>query len=81
MIVLFIFRRDLRTVDNTTLNHIKTKYPNASILPIFIYASAKISLAIPLYSVFKPLSEASSSAENLKHFSYSPLAKLSFASR
>ena len=42
MIVLFIFRRDLRTFDNTTLNFIKSKYPKASILPIFIFNKIQI---------------------------------------
>jgi|LakMenEpi03Aug12_release.lakeMendotaPanAssembly.Ray.scaffolds.fasta_scaffold89985_3 deoxyribodipyrimidine photo-lyase len=42
MIVLFIFRRDLRTFDNTTLNFVKTKYPNASILPVFIFNKYQI---------------------------------------
>ena len=28
MKVLFIFRRDLRTYDNTTLNRVINKYPN-----------------------------------------------------
>jgi deoxyribodipyrimidine photo-lyase len=42
MITLFIFRRDLRTYDNTTLNIIKNKYPKSQILPIFIFNKKQI---------------------------------------
>jgi len=49
MIVLFIFRRDLRTYDNTTLNFIKSKYPKASILPIFIFNKIQIDEKINKY--------------------------------
>ena len=49
MNILFIFRRDLRINDNTTLNHIKNKYPNANILPIFIFNKNQIDEKINKY--------------------------------
>ena len=42
MKVLFIFRRDLRTYDNTTLNRVINKYPNIEIIPIFIFNKKQI---------------------------------------
>lgn len=42
MKVLFIFRRDLRTFDNTTLNKIVIEYPNIEIIPIFIFNKKQI---------------------------------------
>lgn len=42
MKVLFIFRRDLRTFDNTTLNRVINKYPNIEIIPIFIFNKKQI---------------------------------------
>ena len=42
MINIFIFRRDLRNYDNTTLNKLKLLYPNITILPIFIFNKNQI---------------------------------------
>jgi len=42
MKTLFIFRRDLRTYDNTTLNQIISKYPKMEIIPIFIFNKKQI---------------------------------------
>jgi deoxyribodipyrimidine photo-lyase len=42
MKTLFIFRRDLRVYDNTSLNLVKDKYPNSEILPIFIFNKKQI---------------------------------------
>ncbi len=41
-IAIFIFRRDLRLVDNTTLNLIRNSYKNIKILPIFIFNKNQI---------------------------------------
>jgi deoxyribodipyrimidine photo-lyase len=41
-IAIFIFRRDLRLVDNTTLNKIKNSYKGIKILPIFIFKKDQI---------------------------------------
>jgi len=41
-IAIFIFRRDLRLYDNTSLNILKQKYPNIKILPIFIFNKNQI---------------------------------------
>ena len=41
-IAIFIFRRDLRLFDNTTLNKIKDNYKNLKILPIFIFNKNQI---------------------------------------
>jgi len=41
-ICIFIFRRDLRIYDNTTLNLLKEKYTNNKILPIFIFNKNQI---------------------------------------
>ena len=49
MNTLFIFRRDLRIYDNTSLNKLKLKYPNASILPIFIFNKNQIDPSINKY--------------------------------
>ena len=43
MKTLFIFRRDLRTYDNTSLNMIRNKYPKSEILPIFIFNKKQIN--------------------------------------
>ena len=43
MKTLFIFRRDLRTYDNTSLNIVKNKYPKSEILPIFIFNKKQIN--------------------------------------
>jgi deoxyribodipyrimidine photo-lyase len=42
MKTLFIFRRDLRTYDNTTLNKIISKNPKMEIIPIFIFNKKQI---------------------------------------
>jgi deoxyribodipyrimidine photo-lyase len=42
MRALFIFRRDLRTFDNTSLNKLVIKYPTIEILPIFIFNKKQI---------------------------------------
>jgi deoxyribodipyrimidine photo-lyase len=42
MKTLFIFRRDLRTYDNTSLNLVKNKYPKSDIIPIFIFNKKQI---------------------------------------
>jgi deoxyribodipyrimidine photo-lyase len=42
MINIFIFRRDLRIVDNTSLNILKKTYPDIKILPIFIFNKNQI---------------------------------------
>jgi len=49
MKTLFIFRRDLRTYDNTTLNILKSKYPKADILPIFIFNKNQINEDVNKY--------------------------------
>lgn len=41
-IAIFIFRRDLRLIDNTTLNKIKNSYKGIKILPIFIFNKNQI---------------------------------------
>jgi len=41
-IAVFIFRRDLRLVDNTTLNKIIDTYKGIKILPIFIFKKEQI---------------------------------------
>ena len=43
MKTLFIFRRDLRICDNTSLNMVKNKYPKSEILPIFIFNKKQIN--------------------------------------
>lgn len=48
---LFIFRRDLRTVDNTALHKLYQTYPDIPILPIFIFDPQQIDPAKnPYYS-------------------------------
>lgn len=42
MINIFIFRRDLRINDNTSLNKLKKSFPNMKILPIFIFNKNQI---------------------------------------
>lgn len=42
MKTLFIFRRDLRLFDNTTLNNLINKYQNIEIIPIFIFNKNQI---------------------------------------
>ena len=42
MKTLFIFRRDLRTFDNTSLNLLRNKYPKSEIIPIFIFNKKQI---------------------------------------
>ena len=42
MINIFIFRRDFRIYDNTSLNLLKKTYPNMKILPIFIFNKNQI---------------------------------------
>jgi deoxyribodipyrimidine photo-lyase len=42
MINIFIFRRDFRIFDNTSLNLLKKTYPNMKILPIFIFNKNQI---------------------------------------
>jgi deoxyribodipyrimidine photo-lyase len=42
MKTLFIFRRDLRTFDNTALNRVVEKYPKTEIIPIFIFNKKQI---------------------------------------
>jgi len=42
IINIFIFRRDLRLYDNTSLNKLKNKYPKIKILPIFIFNKNQI---------------------------------------
>jgi deoxyribodipyrimidine photo-lyase len=49
MINIFIFRRDLRTFDNTALNKLKTSFPNIKILPIFIFNKKQIDKDINHY--------------------------------
>ncbi len=41
-IAIFIFRRDLRLIDNTTLNKIRDSYSEIKILPIFIFKKEQI---------------------------------------
>ena len=51
MINIFIFRRDLRTFDNTALNQLIIKYPSINILPIFIFNKKQIDKnSNPYYS-------------------------------
>jgi deoxyribodipyrimidine photo-lyase len=49
MNILFIYRRDLRVNDNTSLNLIKSKYPQSKILPIFIFNKNQIDEKINKY--------------------------------
>ena len=42
MINIFIFRRDFRIIDNTSLNILKKNYPDMKILPIFIFNKNQI---------------------------------------
>jgi len=49
MKTLFIFRRDLRTYDNTTLNQIIFKYPKMEIIPIFIFNKKQIEEKVNKY--------------------------------
>ena len=49
MKTLFIFRRDLRTYDNTSLNMVKNKYPKSEILPIFIFNKKQIDENVNKY--------------------------------
>ena len=48
-IAIFIFRRDLRLVDNTTLNKIRSSYKGIKILPIFIFKKEQIDKNKNLY--------------------------------
>ena len=41
-IVIYIFRRDLRLFDNSSLNKLKETYLNQKILPIFIFNKNQI---------------------------------------
>jgi len=41
-ILIYIFRRDLRLFDNSSLNKLKDTYPNLKILPIFIFNKIQI---------------------------------------
>jgi deoxyribodipyrimidine photo-lyase len=49
MRTLFIFRRDLRTYDNTTLNKIVNRYVNMEIMPIFIFNKKQIDETVNKY--------------------------------
>ena len=49
MKTLFIFRRDLRTYDNISLNMVKNKYPKSEILPIFIFNKKQIDENVNKY--------------------------------
>ena len=49
MKTLFIFRRDLRIYDNTSLNMVKNKYPKSEILPIFIFNKKQIDENVNKY--------------------------------
>lgn len=48
-IVIFIFRRDLRIFDNTSLNTLQKKYPKLNIIPIFIFNKNQIDKNINKY--------------------------------
>jgi len=48
-IAIFIFRRDLRIFDNTSLYTLKEKYSNHKILPIFIFNKKQIDQKINKY--------------------------------
>ena len=67
MIILFIFRRDLRLYDNTTLYKLRSKYPNASILPIFIFNKNQIDEKYNKYY-----------SKNAAQFLFESLEELSF---
>ncbi len=67
MITLFIFRRDLRLYDNTTLYKLRSKYPNASILPIFIFNKNQIDEKYNKYY-----------SKNAAQFLFESLEELSF---
>ena len=67
MKVLFIFRRDLRTFDNTTLNKIVIKYPNIEIIPIFIFNKKQIDEKVNKYY-----------SKNSAQFLFESLEELSF---
>jgi len=64
---IFIFRRDLRTNDNTTLNLLKETYPNFQILPIFIFNKKQIDKDKNKYY-----------SENAVQFLFESLDELSF---
>jgi deoxyribodipyrimidine photo-lyase len=49
MINIFIFRRDFRIFDNTSLNLLKKTYPDMKILPIFIFNKNQIESSINPY--------------------------------
>jgi len=49
MINIFIFRRDFRIFDNTSLNILKKTYPNIKILPIFIFNKNQIEPTLNPY--------------------------------
>ena len=48
-IVIFIFRRDLRTFDNTSLNTLQKNYPKLNIIPIFIFNKNQIDKNLNKY--------------------------------
>jgi len=67
MKALFIFRRDLRIYDNTTLNKIVIKYPNIEIIPIFIFNKKQIDEKVNKYY-----------SKNSAQFLFESLEELSF---
>jgi len=48
-IVIFIFRRDLRIFDNTSLNTLQKNYPKLNIIPIFIFNKNQIDKNLNKY--------------------------------
>jgi len=67
MKALFIFRRDLRIYDNTTLNKIVIKYPKIEIIPIFIFNKKQIDEKVNKYY-----------SKNSAQFLFESLEELSF---
>lgn len=70
MNILFIFRRDLRINDNTTLNHIKNTYSKSNILPIFIFNKNQIDEKINKYYSSNAVQFMFESLEELPFINY-----------
>ena len=70
MNILFIFRRDLRLTDNTSLYEIKKTYPTAKILPIFIFNKYQINPKINKYYSSNAVQFMFESLEELSYINF-----------
>jgi len=67
---IFIFRRDLRKFDNTSLYNLKKKYPKIKILPIFIFNKKQIDKEINKYYSSNSVQFLFETLKDLKFLNY-----------